>query len=64
LGKIEAEARQGVQTNIYGYISEPMFGDTPQDSWNLTAEAALKSTKIKMRFLVNLAQTITNLLPE
>lgn len=64
LGKIEAETRQGVQTNIYGHISEPIFGDTPQDSWNLTAEAALKSTKIKMRFLVNLAQTITNLLPE
>lgn len=64
LGKIEADARQGVQTNIYGHISEPIFGDTPQDSWNKTADAALKSTKIKMKFLVNLANTITNLLPE
>jgi len=53
-----------VQTNIYGHISEPVFGDTPQDSWNLTTDAALKSTKIKMRFLVNLANTIANLLPE
>lgn len=64
LGKIEAETRQGVQTSIYGHISEPIFGDTPQDSWNLTAEKALTSTKIKMRFLVNLLNTISNLLPE
>lgn len=64
LGQIESEVRQGVETEIFGYISEPVFGDTPYDSWQATADLAIKNTKIKMRFLVNLVNTISNLLPK
>ena len=62
--QINNETRQGVQVEIFGHISEPLFGQNPQDSWQLTAKQALKTTKVKMRFLVHLAQTIANLLPE
>lgn len=62
LGQIEQDTRQGVQAEIFGHIREPIFGDNPIDSWNKTSKAALNSTKIKMRFLVHLQNTISDLL--
>ena len=62
-GQIEQKTRQGVEAEIFGYITQPKSGYT-LESWTATANDAKKSTKIKMRFLVNLMQTINNLLPK
>lgn len=64
LTRIENETRsQGVQVEIYGFTSKP----SPQSyqglqSWEETSKAALKSTKIKMKFLVQFQNIVANLL--
>lgn len=52
--------RQGVEVEIYGYITEPV--GEGKDAWAATAQAALNSTKIKMRFMIKLMNVIQNLL--
>lgn len=50
--------RQGVEVEIYGHISAPVG----ERKWAETAQAALASTKIKMRFMIKLMNIIQNLL--
>lgn len=54
---------RGVQVDIYGFVSKPdpkKYEGLP--SWEATAEAAKKSTKIKMSFLVQFQNIVSNLL--
>ena len=51
---------QGVEVEIYGYLNKPE--GEGKSAWSATAEAAKKSTKIKMRFMVKLMNVIQNLL--
>ena len=58
-----AELSQGVQVEIYGFVSEPNSNNyTGLSSWEATADAAQKSTKIKMKFLVQFQNIVQNLL--
>lgn len=53
---------QGVEVEIYGYVEKPTIYTA--DAWTLTRDAALKSTKIKMRFMIKLMNVLQNLLPQ
>ena len=64
LTRIEAEAQsEGVQVEIYGFVSEPSANSyNGLDSWESLSQAAQKSTKIKMKFLVRFQNIVANLL--
>lgn len=51
---------QGVEVDIYGFVAKPQ--EYGKEMWQQTAEAALKTTKLKMRFMVKLMNVIQNLL--
>ena len=55
--------KNGVEVEIYGYINKPKKNSFEQTYWEETRDAALKSTKIKMRFLVNFMNVLNDLLP-
>lgn len=57
----QQEVESGVQTEIYGYVNKPKKS-YELDAWNNTRDSALKSTKIKMKFLVNFMNVLNNLL--
>ena len=54
---------RGVQVEIYGFVSKPNPAQYEGlTSWQATAEAAKKSTKVKMSFLVQFQNIVSNLL--
>lgn len=65
-GILQSEAQSdkiisnGVEVEIYGYVSKP--NEYSIDAWDTTAALAKKSTKIKMRFLVQFMNIVQNLL--
>lgn len=64
LTRIEAETKsQGVEVEIYGFARKPSNDNyNGLSSWEEVAENAKKSTKIKMKFLVQFQNIVSNLL--
>lgn len=64
LTRIENETHsQGVQVEIYGFVSKPSKASyAGLDSWEEISKDAQKSTKIKMKFLVQFQNIVANLL--
>ena len=61
------ELSKGVTVSIGGFVQAPgknYRGNRDKKLWDNLADKALKSTKIKMKFLVELMNVIQNLLPE
>lgn len=64
LTRIESEARSnGVEVEIYGFVNKPSSESyNGLESWEEVSAAAKKSTKIKMKFLVQFQNIVANLL--
>ena len=62
--RIESETKsEGVQVEIYGFVSKPSPASYEGlASWEQLSQEALKSTKIKMKFLVQFQNIVANLL--